>query len=112
MLVALVVGVLVVAVRLIALVRYRRRRGRWGLLQDRFGALADSTVLPGPVPGRTVPATNPQIAAAIIDDGRRAAALAVAHELDRSAFDPSWVDDDQRFEQARSALATLERGKR
>jgi transglutaminase-like putative cysteine protease len=111
MLVVLAVGVLVVAVRLIALLRYRRRRGRWGLLQDRFGALADSTVLPGPVPGRTVPATNPQIAAAIIDDGRRAAALAVAHELDRSAFDPSWVDDDQRFEQTRSALATLERAR-
>jgi transglutaminase-like putative cysteine protease/uncharacterized protein (DUF58 family) len=111
MLVVLAVGVLVVAVRLIALLRYRRRRGRWGLLQDRFGALAVSTVLPGPVPGRTVPATNPQIAAAILDDGRRAAALAVAHELDRSAFDPSWVDDDQRFEQTRSALATLERAR-
>ena len=40
MLVVLAVGLVIVAVRLIALVRYRRRRGRWGLLQDRFGALA------------------------------------------------------------------------
>jgi hypothetical protein len=39
-------------------------------------------------------------------------ARAVADELDRAAFDPTWRDDDQRFEQTRSALATLERTKR
>jgi transglutaminase-like putative cysteine protease len=123
-LVVLAVGLAIVAVRLAALVRYRRRRGRWGLLQDRFTRLSDPTVLPGPVPTRTVTvlpgpvptrtvrATNPQIAASIIDADRRAAALAVADELDRAAFDPTWSDDDQRFEQTRSALATLERGTR
>ena len=112
MLIALTTGLVVLSFRLVALARYRRRRGRWGLLQDRFTRLADPTVLPGPVPGRTVAATNPQIAASIVDDDRRAAARAVADELDRSAFDPSWVDDDQRFEQTRSALATLERDRR
>ena len=112
LLVVLAAGVVMVLVRLVALARYRRRRGRWGLLQDRFTRLADPTVLPGPGPGRTVRATNPQIAAAVVDDDRRAAARAVADELDRSAFDPSWVDDDQRFEQTRSALATLERDRR
>jgi len=111
-LVVLAVGLVIVAVRSIALVRYRHRRGRWGLLQDRFIRLSGPTVLPGPGPERTVRATNPQIAASITDDDRRAAALAVADELDRSAFDPTWIDDDQRFEQTRSALATLERSKR
>jgi hypothetical protein len=67
------------------------------------------TVLPGPVPTRTIRATNPQIAASIVDADRRAAAFAIADELDRSAFDPTWFDDDERFEQTRSALATLER---
>jgi transglutaminase-like putative cysteine protease len=111
-LVVLAAGVVLVATRIIALARYRRRRGRWGLLQDRFTRLADPTVLPGALPGRTVGATNPQIAATIPDEHRRATALDVADELDRSAFDPSWVDDDQCFERTRSALATLERDRR
>ena len=42
----------------------------------------------------------------------RGMARAVADELDRAAFDPTWFDDDQRFEQTRSALATLERSTR
>ena len=112
MLAALAVGLVILAIRLIALARYRRRRGRWGLLQDRFTRLSGPTVLPGPGPGRTVRATNPQIAASIIDDDGRAAAQAVADELDRAAFDPTWFDDDERFEQTRSAVATLERSTR
>ena len=96
-----------VGVRLIALLQYRRRRGRWGLLQDRFGALADPST-DAPV------ATNAYIAAAVadVDAGTAHTARTVADELDRAAFDPTWVDDDQRFEQTRSALATLERTKR
>ena len=95
-------GALVVGVRLIALARYRRRRGRWGLLQDRFEALAD-------VPADTVVATNPLIASTVAEAESGRIARTVADELDRAAFDPTWVDDDQRFEQTRSALATLER---
>ena len=106
-LVVLAAGVVMLGVRLIALLRYRRRRGRWGLLQDRFGALADPST-DAPV------ATNAYIAATVadIDAGTAHTARTVADELDRAAFDPSWVDDDQRFEQTRSALATLERTKR
>ncbi len=106
-LVVLAAGVVMLGVRLIALLRYRRRRGRWGLLQDRFGALADPST-DAPV------ATNAYIAATVadVDAGTAHTARTVADELDRAAFDPTWVDDDQRFEQTRSALATLERTKR
>jgi transglutaminase-like putative cysteine protease len=101
-----------VLTRLVVAARHRRRRGRWGLLQDRYTRLSGPSVLPGPGPGRTVRATNPEIAASIVDDDRRAAALAVAGELDRAAFDPSWSDDDGEFERTRSALDTLERARR
>ncbi len=116
--------------RLVALARYRRRRGRWGVLQDRFTALAAPTGLADAAtattdgsPDRRGPtttdmanladvATNTAIAAVLDGDGRPAAARAVADELDRVAFDPGWVDDDERFERARSTLATLERSRR
>ncbi len=38
---AAIAVVLLVAVRVAMVLRYRRRRGRWGVLQDRFTALAD-----------------------------------------------------------------------
>jgi transglutaminase-like putative cysteine protease len=99
-------------VRLIVLVRYRRRRGRWGLLQDRFGELA-SAVEPDPSPrDGTGVVTNVRIAATVADQHDREAARLIADELDRVAFDPSWVDDDERFERTRSALATLQRSRR
>ncbi len=111
----LIAGAIGAAIRMLALGRYRRRRGRWGLLQDRFNELdhpSPGPSSPGPNPGRTLVTTNTAIAATVSGDDRRAAALEVANELDRAAFDPSWVDDDQRFERARSALATLERPQR
>ena len=106
MLVAVVAVAAILALRAIAVARYRRRRGRWGLLQDRF------SVLPGPDPARTetgapVVRTNRRIAAAHASE----AASLVADELDRAAFDPDWVDDDERFARARSALETLERSR-
>ncbi|HSP29140.1 MAG TPA: transglutaminaseTgpA domain-containing protein [Ilumatobacteraceae bacterium] len=89
-----------------ALARYRRRRGRWGLLQDRFGALANE-------PSQAaVVATNAHIASTFTHADHAACARTVADELDRAGFDPSWVDDDDRYERARSALATLERTRR
>ena len=72
--------------------RYRRRRGRWGVLQDRFTALADR------------PLTNPQVAATLGDEAR-----AVADVLDRAAFDASWTDDDAEYEDTRGTLRRLER---
>jgi transglutaminase-like putative cysteine protease len=113
--------------RLVTLARYRRRRGRWGVLQDRFTALGaptglgdNATTTTDASPDRRGPtttdgadvATNTAIAAVLDGDGGPAAARAVADELDRVAFDPGWVDDDERFERARSTVATLERGRR
>jgi hypothetical protein len=91
--------------RAIAEARRRRRRGRWGLLQDRFLALSpDSSSAPSALDGPTVP-TNEAVARTLgTDDAAR-----VASSLDRVAFDPSWTDDDLDFEQARAAVATLER---
>ena len=95
----------ILGIRLIALVRYRRWRGRWGLLQDRFGALADPSA-------DAMVTTNVHIARTIAETEMAQMARAVADELDRAAFDPTWSDDDERFERTRSALATLERTKR
>jgi protein-glutamine gamma-glutamyltransferase len=100
------------------LARYRRRRGRWGLLQDRFGALADrprTDTIDGPdaaTEGLPIVATNTRIASVFADAGQEEIARHVADELDRAGFDPSWVDDDERYERTRSALATLERSRR
>ena len=98
----LAAGAVWITLRLVVLVRHRRRRGRWGLLQDRFRSLAD----PHDV------ATNAHIAAELTTAEQQPLAHDVAGELDRAAFDPNWVDDDERFAQTRSALATLERAKR
>jgi transglutaminase-like putative cysteine protease/uncharacterized protein (DUF58 family) len=104
------------AIRMLALGRYRRRRGRWGLLQDRFNELGHPSVgssSPDPSSdGRALVTTNTVIATTVSGDDRRAVALEVADELDRAAFDPGWADDDQRFARARSALETLERPQR
>ena len=109
-LVVLATGVMWGLVRLVMLARHRRRRGRWGLLQDRFGEFA-TAVRRGPSQSDDpVVATNVRIAATVAHD--RETARLVADELDRVAFDPGWVDDDERFERTRSALATLERSHR
>lgn len=112
-LVVLAAGLVVVAARLVADVRYRRHRGRWGLLQDRFGALADRTGegAADRSDERAIP-TNTHIASTVGHGDAARMARAVADELDRAAFDPTWLDDDERFEQTRSALATLERAGR
>ena len=94
--------------------RTRRRRGRWGILQDRFAMLpvrADGS-LDGPAPGPSdgVPVlTNPQ-RAAHLDPPE--VAMAVAATLDRAAFDPGFVDDDETYRATHAAVATLERGRR
>ena len=92
---ALVGGVL--AVRGARRWRARRRRGRWGLLQDRFVAAALRR-------GALVTDSNAQLAAAF-DEPR---ADAVARTLDASAFASSWVDDDGLFEETAAAVRSLE----
>ncbi len=103
-------GVAFGLVRLAMLARYRRRRGRWGLLQDRFGSLADGATFTRAE--RPIVPTNTRLAESVADTDHYEAALAVADELDRVAFDPAWTDDDERYELTRSALGTLERSRR
>jgi len=85
--------------RLLAVLRRRRRRGRWGLLQDRFSALATAA---GAQPGATNAAR-----ARMWDDAASDAATAVAARLDASAFDPDWHDDDAEFAQTRKLVGGL-----
>ena len=107
--------------------RHRRRRGRWGLLQDRFAALpvgrpphacnvspdartsTDRPVVPGRAPTDTL--TNPQ-RATLVDGDDIGLAWSVATVLDRVAFDPSWVDDDEVYARTQGAVAMLERDTR
>jgi len=86
------------AVRVLRTLQRRRRRGRWGILQDRFSALSPNST------------TNPMVASHLIehlDDPFDP--VAVAEALDRAAFDPTWIDDDKAFESVAGRVATLER---
>jgi transglutaminase-like putative cysteine protease len=82
--------------------RYRRRRGRWGLLQDRFRSAASRR---GASPG----APNPELAMAwsTVDDAE--VALLVAGRLDRAAFDPTFVDDGPLYEETSKLVGLLPR---
>jgi transglutaminase-like putative cysteine protease len=82
--------------------RRRHRRGRWGLLQDRFGALAARRGAPrGTTNGRRAEHW------AAADDA--AVAHAVADQLDRAAFDPTFDDDDSEYEETRRGVSQLAR---
>jgi transglutaminase-like putative cysteine protease len=103
--------------RALARRRHRRRRGRWGLLQDRFAAAAPATatasvtVTDDAAAAASMPATptNRTLARRFSAPNDELAAR-VADELDRAAFDPSWVDDDDdRYRQIDAAVTTLER---
>jgi hypothetical protein len=83
----------------------RRRRGRWGLLQDRFGALASRRGAP---PG----ASNVRRAATWTASDDAAVAALVAHQLDRVAFDPSFEDDDADYEGTRKLVGSLRGARR
>ena len=114
-------GLIAVAVGRIAIdAGRRRRRGRWGLLQDRFSSLADRCDDRESDREAAVP-TNPARGALIrssLDDRDdpeidRALTL-VVDALDRAAFDPSWSDagtaaDDDDYRRAATALESLER---
>jgi hypothetical protein len=93
-------AVLVGGVRL-ALVRWqRRRRGRWGVLQDRFAALAAARGAPDGV-------TNPRRALRWTDHDDVEVAHLIAERLDRVAFDPAFTDDDVTFEETRKLVGSL-----
>lgn len=103
---AVAAGVALVAVRAVAVVRHRRRRGRWGLLQDRFAAAARRRGIPPGVP-------NPARAVAWAPDASAArVAETVATRLDRAAFDPAFVDDDELYDETRKLVGSLTGGHR
>ena len=86
--------------------RRRRRRGAWGLLHDRFVALA-----PG---ARTAPAAAADVAALLVAHGRAervdpSVAHHVAVHLDRVAFDPTHSPDDDARRRLTADVAALER---
>jgi transglutaminase-like putative cysteine protease len=93
-----------ITLRIVAGRRHRRRRGRWGLLQDRWRRAAAARGIDGPY-------TNPELARrwAVAEPDRTRAADALARELDRAAFDPTWTDDDEAFLQAAALVDALER---
>jgi protein-glutamine gamma-glutamyltransferase len=101
--ITLIVGVLVGAAALTLLVRAlvawwrRRRRGRWGVLQDRFVAAAVARGAAGTAP-------NAELADAFDDE----LAALVARTLDECAFSPSWRDDEHRFHDVDAAVTALE----
>lgn len=91
--------------RLVVMSAHRRRRGRWGLLQDRF---TDAAARVGAPSG----ATNRRRADAWTAADDRAMARAIAGQLDAAAFDPAWADDDERFADTRKLVGSLARGRR
>ncbi|HZI44274.1 MAG TPA: transglutaminase-like domain-containing protein, partial [Ilumatobacter sp.] len=96
-------GVTALAVIALALeLRRRHRRGRWGLLQDRFGALAARH-------GAPVAATNVRRAESWTAADDAAVARLVAERLDRVAFDPTFDDDDTTYEETRRHVSQLAR---
>jgi len=74
----------------------RRRRGRWGVLQDRFVETALRR-------GGSPTAANAELAA--VFDQSEAHELAAA--LDASAFSANWVDDEADYNRAVTDLAAL-----
>ncbi|MEO6652447.1 MAG: transglutaminaseTgpA domain-containing protein [Ilumatobacteraceae bacterium] len=80
----------------------RKRRGRWGTLQDRFAALAGRR-------GAAATAANPALAAAWTGADDESVARLVADRLDRVAFDPEFADEDDVFDDTRHLVASLRR---
>jgi transglutaminase-like putative cysteine protease len=87
-------------VRLGRIAAHRRRRGRWGSLQDRFAATAARR-------GASTVASNPVLAEAWTGADDEAVARLVAERLDRVVFDPSFADEDDVFTDTRKLVGTL-----
>lgn len=110
-LLALAATIAWLGVRALASLHRRRDRGRWGLLQDRFAALGRPVLAGSITNDAAMVMTNPR-RAGLIDGPEDDLAASVAATLDRAAFDPAWVDDDELYELTRQAVAMLERDAR
>jgi hypothetical protein len=93
----LVVGIAAVfgIARVTRVVVHRRRRGRWGLLQDRLERAATAR-------GIDTTCSNPEIARrwAVTDPRQAEQVRDLAIILDRVTFDPTWTDKDDIYETA------------
>jgi hypothetical protein len=89
-----------VALRLARVAAARRRRGRWGMLQDRFASLATKR-------GAATTSSNPGRAASWSGADDAAVARLVAERLDRVAFDPTFADEDRVFAETRKLVGGL-----
>jgi transglutaminase-like putative cysteine protease len=78
----------------------RRRRGRWGVLQDRFAGVALRR-------GASAVSTNSQRASSWSESDDAAVAALVADRLDRMAFDPTFTGDDEVFRETRKLVGQL-----
>lgn len=78
----------------------RRRRGKWGVLQDRFVAAAVAH-------GATTHAPNAELATVF----EQQAARELAAALDASAFSAEWADDDELYQHALTTIRQLERSR-
>jgi transglutaminase-like putative cysteine protease len=79
----------------------RRRRGRWGVLQDRWHRAAAKR-------GLDTTCSNPELARRWADTRSPAHgndAQLLAEALDRAAFDPTWIDTDDAYTDARRLSA-------
>lgn len=94
--------VLWLIVRLVRIVVHRRRRGRWGLLHDRWARLAERH---GVDPACTTPELARRWKATVPTDDATPDELATL--LDRAAFDPTWTDDDESFMRAAALFDRL-----
>ena len=83
-------------------VRLRRRRGRWGSLQDRFAARAERL-------GARAGSTNRELADAWTAADDAEVARLVADRLDRVAFAPDFRDDDAAYVETRRLVDALPR---
>lgn len=109
----LLVGAAVLAAgtlrQVLAFVSTRRRRGRWGVAQDRFARLAERR-------GAVASATNRDRAACWHAGSSAHAAATLADHLDRASFDPQFDRCGQRadaeYREARRLLRSLARPRR
>ncbi len=90
------------AVAAIRELRYRRRRGRWGVLQDRFNGAAERH-------GAAVGLPNPRLALVWTEEDTVDVARLVAERLDRVVFDPDFVDDSDVFAETSKLVGSLSR---
>jgi hypothetical protein len=99
LLISLIVGfgLLVLSTRAARAAWRRHRRGRWGVLQDRF---VEAAVARGAAP--TAP--NVEMAAAFTDEHT---AVDVARALDECAFSPTWAEDADAFRRVTGEMDLL-----